>query len=199
MPVAELLVPSPEIRSIISRNGNATELRQAMRTSETRTMRDRAQMLVAAGATTEQEIARVIGVDDSDAETGSVARQTVLVADDDPVTRTLVRLLLERDGYAVVEAATGRTAVDLTASKGPELIVMDLNMPQMDGYEAIQAIRRIPSAAKTPIVVVTAEDGAETERKVLALGADDYIVKPFEPTVLTARIKAVFGRQRLAA
>jgi DNA-binding response OmpR family regulator len=76
---------------------------------------------------------------------------------------------------------------------------MDLNMPQMDGYEAIQAIRRIPSAAKTPIVVVTGEDGAETERKVLALGADDYIVKPFEPTVLTARIKAVFGRQRLAA
>lgn len=199
MPVAELLVPTPEIRAIISRNGSATELRQAMRTAETRTMRDRAQMLVAAGATTEQEIARVIGTDDEESETGAHARQTVLVADDDPVTRTLVRLLLERDGYAVVEASTGRIAVDLTASKGPELIVMDLNMPQMDGYEAIQAIRRIPSAAKTPIVVVTAEDGAETERKVLALGADDYIVKPFEPTVLTARIKAVFGRQRLAA
>ena len=199
IPVAELLVPTPEIRAIIGRNGSATEIRQAMRTAEMRTMRDRAQMLVAAGTTTEQEIARVIGAGDDESESGSGARQTVLVADDDPVTRTLVRLLLERDGYAVVEAATGRIAVDFTASKGPELIVMDLNMPQMDGYEAIQAIRRIPSATKTPIVVVTGEDGAETERKVLALGADDYIVKPFEPTVLTARIKAVFGRQRLAA
>jgi putative two-component system response regulator len=76
---------------------------------------------------------------------------------------------------------------------------MDLNMPQMDGYDAIQAIRRIPWAARTPIVVVTADNTHETEQKVLALGADDYIMKPFEPTVLTSRIKAVFGRQRLAA
>src|SRR6185503_18593606 len=90
IPVAELLVPTPEIRAIIGRNGSATEIRQAMRNTDMRTMRDRAQMLVAAGTTTEQEIARVIGAGDDDAECNSGARQTVLVADDDPVTRTLV-------------------------------------------------------------------------------------------------------------
>ena len=199
MPVAELLVPTPDIRTLIARSGSAAELRQAIRAAEIPTMRDRAQRLVASGETTEQEIVRVLGCEAERPNMSTGVRQTILVADDDPVARTLVRLLLERDGYAVVEAATGRIAVDLTGSKGPELIVMDLNMPRMDGFEAIQAIRRNPSAAKTPIVVVTAEDGAETERKVLALGADDYIVKPFEPAVLTARIKAVFERQRLAA
>jgi type IV pilus assembly protein PilB len=199
IPVAELLVPTPDIRAVVARSGSAADIRQAMRSAEIPTMRDRAQMLVAAGTTTEQEIVRALGCEGDRSDMSTGARQTVLVADDDPVTRTLVRLLLEHDGYAVVEAATGRIAVELTASKGPELIVMDLNMPQMDGYEAIEAIRRIPAAAKTPIVVVTAQDGAETERKLLALGADDYIVKPFEPTSLSARIKAVFERQRLAA
>ena len=76
---------------------------------------------------------------------------------------------------------------------------MDLNMPEMDGYEAIAEIRRMPGGESTPIVVVTAEEGPTVEQEVLRLGADDYIVKPFEPAVLTARVKAVFKRQRLAA
>jgi DNA-binding response OmpR family regulator len=123
----------------------------------------------------------------------------VLIADDEPITRTLVRLLLERDGYTVIEAQTGREAVTLATRHTPDLIVMDLNMPQMDGYDAITAIRQDAKLGATPIVVVTAEEGPAVEQHVLALGADDYIVKPFEPNVLTARVKAVFRRQRLAA
>jgi two-component system chemotaxis response regulator CheY len=76
---------------------------------------------------------------------------------------------------------------------------MDLNMPKMDGYEAISQIRRVPGLEATPIVVVTMEDGARVADHVLSLGADDYIMKPFEPAVLTARVKAAFRRQRLAA
>ena len=198
--VAELLTPTTEIRAIIARNGTAMEIRQAMKNAEIRSMRDRAQALVASGITTEQEISRVIGSEADGAEgTPTPTRQTILVAEDDLVTRTLVRLLLEREGFVVIEASTGSQAVEYAASKSPELIVMDLNMPQMDGCDAIQAIRRLPWAARTPIVVVTSDATQATEQKVLALGADDYIMKPFEPAVLISRIKAVFGRQRLAA
>jgi type IV pilus assembly protein PilB len=199
IPVAELLTPTAEMRGIIARNGSAAEIRQAMRAAEMRTMRQHADSLLASGETTEQEIARVIGSDTEAPDATTATRATVLVAEDDLVTRTLLRLLLEREGYAVDEADTGKNAVEHAASKSPDLIVMDLNMPHMDGYDAIQAIRRLPWAARTPIVVVTADTTQETEQKVLALGADDYIMKPFEPAVLTARIKAVFGRQRLAA
>ena len=76
---------------------------------------------------------------------------------------------------------------------------MGLDMPQMTGYDAIAELRRTPGFTATPIVVVTAEEGPAVERQVLALGADDYIVKPFEPAVLTARVKAVFKRQQMAA
>jgi DNA-binding response OmpR family regulator len=108
-------------------------------------------------------------------------------------------LLLERDGYTVIEAQNGREAVDLAVRHTPSLIVMDLNMPQMDGYQAISEIRLVRGLESTPIVVVTMEDDASVANQVLSLGADDYILKPFEPAVLTARVKAAFRRQRLAA
>jgi len=127
------------------------------------------------------------------------ARQTVLIVDDDGTTRGLVRLLLERDGYRVLEAINGRNAVDIAATEELDLVVMDLLMPELDGYGAIVALRSQVRHATTPIVVVTSEEGPSVEKQVLELGADDYILKPFEPTVLTSRIKAAFRRQRLGA
>jgi two-component system response regulator ResD len=163
-------------------------------------MKDHAATLVTAGVTSRDEVARVLG---ADAIAGPPAptpiRKSVLIADDEPITRTLVRLLLERDGYSVIEAHNGQEAVELALRHTPSLIVMDLNMPTMDGYEAIAQIRRVDGLESTPIVVVTMEDGAKVADQVLALGADDYIMKPFEPAVLTARVKAAFRRQRLAA
>lgn len=201
VPMAELLTPTDEIRNVIARGATAGEIRTAMRAAGIPNMRDSARTLAAAGITSDEEIARVLGVEDvagAGAAPG-VPKQSVLIADDEPITRTLVRLLLERDGHTVIEARTGQEAIDLALRHKPELIVMDLNMPQMDGYEAIREIRRTPGFASTPIVVVTAEEGPAVERRVLALGADDYIVKPFEPAVLTARVKAVFKRQQMAA
>ena len=204
VPVAELLTPNDDIRMVIARGATAVEIRQAMRQAGMPTMRDHGRQLVALGISSAEEITRVLGADEeapAQEEAGEVApkRQTVLIADDEPITRTLVKLLLERDGYAVVEAGTGREAVAQTKLSKPDLIVMDLNMPEMDGYEAIAEIRKMAGCETTPIVVCTAEDGPTVEKNVLALGADDYIVKPFEPAVLTARVKAVFKRQRLAA
>lgn len=125
------------------------------------------------------------------------ARPAVLIVDDEATTRTLVRLLLERDGYRVLEAFNGRHALDIAAAQDVDLVVMDLLMPELDGYGAILALRHQDRHVATPIVVVTTEEGPEVEKQVLDLGADDYILKPFEPTVLTCRIKAAFRRQRL--
>jgi DNA-binding response OmpR family regulator len=72
-------------------------------------------------------------------------------------------------------------------------------MPEMDGFEAIAHIRRLAEHAATPIVVATAEEGTEIQQTVLTLGADDYLVKPFEPAVFIARVKAAFHRQHVAA
>jgi CheY-like chemotaxis protein len=126
-------------------------------------------------------------------------RPSVLIVDDEATTRTLVRLLLERDGYRVLEAFNGKHALDIAAANDVDLFVMDLLMPELDGYGAILALRHQERHAATPIVVVTTEEGPIVEKQVLDLGADDYILKPFEPTNLTCRIKAAFRRQRLGA
>lgn len=130
---------------------------------------------------------------------GVSPRPAVLIVDDEATTRTLVRLLLERDGYRVLEAFNGKHALDIAASNDVDLFVMDLLMPELDGYGAILALRHQERHAGTPIVVVTTEEGPIVEKQVLDLGADDYILKPFEPTNLTSRIKAAFRRQRLGA
>jgi len=127
------------------------------------------------------------------------ARSSVLIVDDEATTRTLVRLLLERDGYRVIEATNGRHALALVAAQSVDLVVIDLLMPELDGYEVIVELRRQQRHLMTPIVVVTTEEGPVVEKQVLDLGADDYILKPFEPIVLTSRIKAAFRRQRLGA
>jgi DNA-binding response OmpR family regulator len=111
----------------------------------------------------------------------------------------LVKLLLERDGYTVLEAATGRECVEIAVREHPSLVVMDLNMPEMNGYEAITHLRRVPTLAAMPVLVLTSEEGTEVEASVLELGADDYLLKPFDPGVLSSRVKAAFRRMRAAS
>jgi CheY-like chemotaxis protein len=126
-------------------------------------------------------------------------RRRVLVTDDEPITRMLVKVLLERDRYDVLEAANGQEALDVAIRECPSLVLIDLNMPVMDGYEAIGALRREFTMSALPIIVLTAEDGDSVQRRVLELGADDYLIKPFEADVLMARVNAVFRRLHLVA
>jgi type II secretory ATPase GspE/PulE/Tfp pilus assembly ATPase PilB-like protein/ActR/RegA family two-component response regulator len=200
-PLAELLTVTDAIQREITRGQTSSDIRRAMDAAGFPSLADHAATLVTAGVTSRDEITRVLGGAAPAEESPVVtpARKSVLIADDEPITRTLVKLLLERDGYAVIEAQNGRDAVELAVRHIPSLVVMDLNMPMMDGYEAISQIRRVQGLEATPIVVVTMEDGAKVADQVLSLGADDYIMKPFEPSVLTARVKAAFRRQRLAA
>ena len=126
-------------------------------------------------------------------------RLRVLIADDEPITRLLVKVLLERDRYEVLEAGNGREAVEIATRERPNLVLIDLHMPVMDGFEAIGQLRREFSLAALPIIVLTADDGDSVERRVLELGADDYIIKPFEPAVLMSRVNAVFRRLSVLA
>ena len=126
-------------------------------------------------------------------------RARVLITDDDPITRMLVKLLLERENYEVLEATNGREAVEIATRERPDLLLIDLNMPEMDGYEAIARLRQDFSMATLPIVVLTAEDSPGIEQRVLQLGADDYILKPFEAPALLSRVHAVFRRLKVDA
>jgi len=199
-PLAELLSSTDAIRASISHGPTSMDLRRAMDAAGFPSLKDHAATLVTSGVTSRDEVTRVLGTDAIvEPPAAAPIRKSVLIADDEPITRTLVKLLLERDGYSVLEARNGREAVEQSVRHLPSLIVMDLNMPTMDGYEAIAQIRRVEGLGATPIVVVTTEDGSRVADQVLSLGADDFIMKPFEPSVLTARVKAAFRRQRLAA
>ena len=99
----------------------------------------------------------------------------------------------------MLEAANGRDAVEIASRERPDLLIIDLNMPEMDGYEAIANLRKDLSMATLPIMVLTSEEGPGIERRVLELGADDYMLKPFDPDVLLSRVNAVFRRLKVMA
>jgi type IV pilus assembly protein PilB len=197
VPVAELLTPSDRLRDAIARGATAHEIRAEMHASGFPTMRDHALRLVADGVTSIDEVNRVLAEDAPAKHASDTTR--VLVADDEPITRMLVKLLLEREHYEVLEAANGRDAVDITVREHPDLVLIDLNMPEMDGYEALARLRRDFTLTTMPIIVLTSEEGPGVERRVLELGADDYILKPFDPAVLLSRVQAVFRRLKVAA
>ena len=154
--------------------------------------------LVTLGITSIDEVNRVLA-EETGAGQKTQARRRVLVTDDEPITRMLVKLLLERQDFEVLEAANGRDAVEIAIREHPDLLMIDLNMPEMDGYEAIARVRREMSLAMMPVLVLTSEEGPGVERRVLELGADDYILKPFDPEVLLSRVNAVFRRLKVMA
>jgi two-component system, OmpR family, KDP operon response regulator KdpE len=118
-------------------------------------------------------------------------RVSVLVVADEPRILRFVRAELEADGYRVLVASNGRQAIDLHGSERPALVILDLIMPDMDGFDVL---RRIRSAAHTPVIVLTARAGDMDKIRGLDLGADDYLTKPFNPEELTARMRAVLRR-----
>jgi two-component system KDP operon response regulator KdpE len=123
-------------------------------------------------------------------------RPTVLIVDDEPKVARLVRLTLGAEGYEVLHAADGAIGVEMVETERPDLVLLDIMMPRMDGF---QACRRIRELSEVPIVLLTAR-GAESDRiKGLDLGADDYVTKPFSPGELAARVRAILRRARPAA
>src|SRR5215813_14569016 len=115
----------------------------------------------------------------------------ILIVDDDHKTVDLLRLYLERDGYQVLAAHDGRQALELTRQRRPDLIVLDLMLPTVDGLDVCRILR---AEAPTPIIMLTARTTEDDKLLGLDLGADDYITKPFSPREVVARVRAVLRR-----
>src|SRR6185503_9610328 len=116
--------------------------------------------------------------------------------DDDPDSRALVRVALERESFSVLEAGDGSEALDIIGAEHPDLVVLDVNLPTMGGFDVLSRLRLVHSV---PVIMVTGRDG-ETDRVLgLELGADDYVVKPFAPRELTSRVRAILRRSSPAS
>jgi len=120
----------------------------------------------------------------------------VLLVDDEDSLRKVMRDLLERDGYDVAEARDGVQALDQIDRVGPDIIVLDLNLPGLDGYGVLSHLRSRPATASIPVIVLTAKGDEDNEVRVFELGADDFLTKPFRARALSARLEAVLGRRR---
>ena len=123
-------------------------------------------------------------------------RQRVLIADDDPLIQRLVRTHLDRAGYRVLTAADGEAALDVAAADQPDLIVLDLMLPKLDGFEVCKRIREF---SLVPVVMLTARGEQVDKLRGFEAGADDYLTKPFSPPELLARIQAVLRRVQQTA
>lgn len=126
-------------------------------------------------------------------KTATMTRRTILIVDDDPRTVEIIRLRLQTDGFDVISASDGDEALALTRSEQPDLIVLDLMLPRIDGLDVCH-ILRVEGESEIPIIMVTARTAEEDRLRGLECGADDYVTKPFSPRELSARISAVLRR-----
>ncbi|MDH3495797.1 MAG: type II/IV secretion system protein [Gemmatimonadota bacterium] len=126
----------------------------------------------------------------------SLAGATVLLVDDEDQLRRVMRDLLERDGYVVIEAGDGVEALDQVDRHAPDIIVLDLNLPGLDGYGVLSHLRSRRATEHIPVVVLTARGDEENEVRVFEFGADDFLSKPFRARALSARLDAVLRRVR---
>jgi DNA-binding response OmpR family regulator len=117
--------------------------------------------------------------------------QTILVVDDEAKLRSMIRVYLEQEGFRVVEAANGRDALFVARHEKPDLILLDLMMPEMNGTEFMRVHSR---EAETPVIMLTAKVEDQDKIVGLELGADDYVTKPFNVRELLARVRAVLRR-----
>jgi len=115
--------------------------------------------------------------------------QRILIVEDTEDNRRIVRDLLTSVGYELIEAVDGSEGVALAQSERPDLILMDIQLPGIDGYEATRRIRAIPDLAKVPIIAVTSYALSGDEAKTRAAGCDGYVAKPFSPRQLVAKIR----------
>lgn len=120
----------------------------------------------------------------------------ILSIEDEPDIRELLKVTLEADGFRVISAATGEQGLQMARTEKPSLILLDLMLPKVSGLDICREIRADPEIAAIPILMLTAK-ATETDKVVgLEVGADDYVIKPFSPRELTARVKALLRRSR---
>ncbi|MEK6283295.1 MAG: response regulator [Acidobacteriota bacterium] len=132
----------------------------------------------------------------ADAPKPNGRQRTILVVDDFDDTRLLLRTWLGKKGYRIIEAANGNQAVFLAETERPDLIIMDVEMPGLDGLSATRKIRALPHGKRVPIVAVSAYGVDQFRNDALAAGCDEYVSTPFEPDVLEKLIQSLLDEER---
>ena len=152
------------------------------------------------GNISHQELSRILGIPEEEViariSDFSDARSKILIVDDEMDTLLPLRRSLEVENYKVIEAYDGHEAINKAKTEIPDLILLDLMMPGMDGYEVCGKLRNEPVTQNIPIIMLTAKGYVRDKVKGLEIGADDYVTKPFNLNELKARIKSALRRTR---
>ncbi len=194
----EILAVTEQIRALISQDRREDALWDAAVQSGFRCMAESGIKKVKQGITTLEEIARVTesGAEPVTAEDkGPSARELILIADDEADMRKILAKRLMDSGYEVMQAEDGGQAVEIAARRLPGLIIMDVMMPRVGGFDAVRQLRSRLSTAGIPIIMLTARKDKAGEIESFEAGADDYITKPFDKEKLLARIKMLLARR----
>ncbi|MGD8494818.1 MAG: response regulator transcription factor [Gemmatimonadales bacterium] len=123
-----------------------------------------------------------------------MAEERILVVDDEPDILSILVYQLSREGFRVSTAVTGRSAIDTAIAEKPDLVVLDLMLPELDGYEVLGQLRQHEATSSIPVILLTARTEEEERLRGFDTGADDYVTKPFSPRELVARVKALLRR-----
>ncbi len=134
-------------------------------------------------------------VDEENVNANGQSKKVLLVEDEDSLRR-VVKDLLEREGFTVFEAADGVKALDEIDRQAPDIVVLDLNLPRLDGYGVLSHLRARPATANLPVIVLTAKGDEDSEVRVFEYGASDYLTKPFRPRALSARLHSLLARPK---
>lgn len=120
------------------------------------------------------------------------SQKTILVVEDEEGIRSFMRAYLESEGFKVLEASNGKEGLDALAKEKPDLIITDIMMPVMDGIEFFKEVRKLPETKELPVIMLTVKDEFSDIKYAYLLGVEEYITKPFDPSLLVNRIKQVF-------
>ena len=146
------------------------------------------------------EISRIVGIPEKEVEKRirgfSDTRQKIMIVDDEMATLLPLKRSLEAEGYKVIEAYNGYQAIEKSRTELPELIVLDLMLPGIDGFEVCTRLKKDALTEKIPVIMLTAKDEIRDKIEGLEKGADDYVTKPFNLNELKARIRNVLKRSR---
>ncbi len=213
--IFEIVKLDEEMKSLITKKATEEELVAAARAKGMRPLAESGIRKVSGGLTTLEEINRVVEINQPDTinppapsarpETAPAAAEpadravpetaTILIADDEDDIAKVLKMRLRSAGFEVLRAVNGEEAVELTVKEKPDLILMDVMMPRMDGYQATRILRSRLETAHIPLIMLTAKSDIESELKGIDAGADDYISKPFDHVRLIARIKMLLRRK----
>ncbi|HEX9449662.1 MAG TPA: phosphate regulon transcriptional regulator PhoB [Dongiaceae bacterium] len=131
-----------------------------------------------------------------DGQAGQITQPVILIVEDEVALVTLLRYNLEREGFRVLEAGNGEEALLLIKEQRPDLVLLDWMLPILSGIEICRQIRRSPEHRLTPVIMLTARGEEADKLRGLEVGADDYVTKPFSPSELVARVRAVLRRAK---